>query len=134
MPTTHRKDRPRHRLAAAAIVAGLVSAASPLYLVTPAYAAPDGSLVINKSSGNDNQTQFPFTINPGGIALDVTGDSSSAPQSLAPGTNYSISESVPSGWIFGDAICELDNFAGPTGTTTATGVDGITVESGKTTT
>jgi len=134
MPTTHRKDRPRHRLVALAVVGGLVSAVSPLYLVTPAYAAADGALVINKSAGNDTTTVFPFTVNPGNISVDVTGNSSSAPQSLPAGTDYSIAESVPNGWGFGDAICELDNFGGLTGTTTATGVDGITVESGKTTT
>jgi uncharacterized repeat protein (TIGR01451 family) len=92
-----------------------------------------GYLVIHKFSDNDNSTVFPFTLNPGGTAIPVTGNSDSATQFLAAGSGYSFSEAVPSGWVFTNAFCftQGQRF---TGTPSGTGVTNFTIEAGRTTT
>lgn len=91
-----------------------------------------GTLVVHKDAGNDTTTVFPFTVDPGNTSVSVTGTGASAPQAFAAGTNYSLSESVPGGWVFADAFCALSN-GHVTGTTSSAGVDGFTIELGKVT-
>ena len=106
-------------------------------------AAPgSGFLVINKNA--DGAGTFPFTVNPvptgqpssfsvttpsggGTVSTDAIG--------LLDGTGTeAVTETIPTGWTLTGVSCLLQNGTTATGTATSTGITGVTIESGKTTT
>jgi hypothetical protein len=98
-------------------------------VVTPG----SGFLQIKKSTSPQSSTQtFSFTLSPaasgGTTAFNITdnssGDETTSLIPVAPGT-YSISETVPTGWVLSNATCTG-------GTSTANPITGITVAVGET--
>jgi hypothetical protein len=102
-------------------------------IVTPG----TGFLVIAKNAGSDTTTNFNFAISPAPVPpasanQTITGTGQTGALVAVIGTNYSITETVPSGWTFTSASCTIQG-GGSTGTN-ANPSTGITVASGKITT
>ena len=97
-----------------------------------------GFLKIVKTATPSDTTVFPFTVNPvpsgQPSVYEITGSGETDPIGLTVGTSTeAITEAVPGGWDLTAASCVLSNNTG-TGTKTATGVTGVTIQSGLLTT
>jgi len=90
-----------------------------------------GNLVIVKNTvGGDGKFDYSVT-GPTPLTPSITtsaGTGSSGPTPVDAGTNYAITETVPSGWAFTSATCDKTYTAG------TNGVTGVTVAAGQTTT
>ncbi|HEU4870475.1 MAG TPA: hypothetical protein VFT08_06470 [Pyrinomonadaceae bacterium] len=93
-----------------------------------------GSIKVVKNTVGGDGT-FNFTSNFGLPASLTTsgGTKEETVNDLVPGNGFDVSETVPSGWDLSAPSCTLYG-GGATGTGNATGVTGITVQAGKTTT
>ncbi|MBI4038117.1 hypothetical protein HY387_00480 [Candidatus Daviesbacteria bacterium] len=90
-----------------------------------------GNLVIVKNTTGGDMTFNYSVTGPTPLTPSITtsgGTGSSGPTPVNSGTNYAITETVPSGWNFGSASCDKAFTAG------TNGVTGVTVVAGQTTT
>src|SRR5262249_15957331 len=92
-----------------------------------------GSIKVVKNTAGGDGT-FNFTSNFGISQITTSGGTGNqTATNLSPGNGFSVSETVPFGWDLGTPSCKLYGGAS-TGTASATGVTGIVVQAGKTTT
>ncbi len=107
------------------------------------FLAGAGFLEIVKVADPDIAEDFTFNLgagqeSAGGISSwTITGSGSTSTQgyfSFEPGSDYDLSEIVPSGWSLTDATCLIEGSTTPTGTWSGTTVTDFSIQTGLTTT
>jgi hypothetical protein len=100
-----------------------------------------GFLKIVKNAGADATTNFTFTVNPAPeppnpATQTITGTNQTKALPALIGSNYSVTEAVPAGWVLTSASCTIEGLNVSTGTynSGANNVTGIRVASGRVTT